>query len=68
MLNGQVRSGYNPVVPLHASLWRCETCNSFVAIHSAQTIHQSFCPICRDSLLENCGGFDSILGIQLADA
>jgi hypothetical protein len=54
--------------PLHACLWRCETCNSFVSIHSAKKIEQAFCPVCKDSPLECCGSFQSILGLPFADA
>jgi hypothetical protein len=69
MLDLGVTISCSSVSPLHASLWRCETCNSFVSIHSAKMIEQAFCPVCKDSPLELCcGSFQSILGLPFANA
>lgn len=53
---------------MDATLWRCDQCNSFISIHSAQVVDEAFCPSCRDVPLEFCGAFGSVLGIQFADA
>jgi len=68
MLDVEVANQHPMVSPLHASLWRCESCNSFIAIHSPQTVEQALCPACTEVSLEFCGSFDSILGIRVADA
>jgi len=52
----------------HATLWRCERCNSFIAIHSQHPVLQSLCPICIDGTIEYCEPLPGILGLQLADA
>jgi hypothetical protein len=68
MLDVGVANDHSVVHPLHASLWRCERCNSFVSIHSPQIVEQAVCPACREWSLELCGSFQSILGVQFADA
>lgn len=68
MLDLGVTRARSPVSPLHASLWRCEICNSYISIHSANRIERACCPVCKDALLECCGSFQSILGLQFADA
>jgi hypothetical protein len=50
------------------TLWHCEKCQSFVSIHSAQTLCEAVCPTCEDTPLEFCGNFDSILGRRFVDA
>jgi hypothetical protein len=57
-----------PQMQVDATLWRCDQCNSFVSIHSAQYVDQAFCPTCGNVPLEFCGSFASILGIDFADA
>jgi hypothetical protein len=54
--------------PLASSLWRCEVCETFVSIHSAQIVVQASCPICCDSQLKFCGSFDQIMGARGAVA
>jgi hypothetical protein len=55
-----------------STLWHCQRCDSFVSIHSAKVIHETFCPMCFDSELEFCGTFESLLeslvGRKLTDA
>lgn len=53
---------------LEASLWRCERCNSFIAIHSRNNVVLPICPMCVDSTIEYCGTLPRILGLQVADA
>jgi rubrerythrin len=68
MLDVRATNYHTVESPLQASLWRCEGCNSFVSIHSPQTVEQALCPICKSAALEFCGSFQSILGLQFADA
>jgi hypothetical protein len=58
----------SPVSGLHASLWRCKRCDSFVSIHSPQIVEQALCPIWGIPSLEFCRTFQSVLGLQFADA
>jgi hypothetical protein len=44
-----------------STLWHCQRCDSFVSIHSAKVIHETFCPMCLDTELEFCGTFESLL-------
>jgi hypothetical protein len=44
-----------------STLWHCQRCDSFVSIHSAKVIHETFCPMCFDTELEFCGTFESLL-------
>lgn len=53
---------------LEATLWRCERCGSFIAIHSRQEVVLPICPMCVDTAIEFCGPLPSILGFQVADA
>ena len=55
-------------VQLQATLWRCEKCNSFIAIHSQYPVVQTLCPMCVDGTIEFCGPLPGILGLQFADA
>jgi hypothetical protein len=55
-------------IELQATLWRCEKCNSFIAIHSQYPVVQPLCPMCLDGSIEFCGPLPGILGLQLADA
>lgn len=68
MLEVGVTNDHAVVSPLHASLWRCARCNSFISIHSPRMVEQALCPACREGSLELCGTFQSILGLQFADA
>lgn len=53
---------------LHATLWRCEGCKSFIAIHSQHPVAEPVCPVCLDSNLELCGPLPAVLGLEFADA
>jgi uncharacterized paraquat-inducible protein A len=53
---------------LHAALWRCDKCDSYIAIHSPQMVETAICPLCGDVPLGFCGSFQNILGLQFADA
>lgn len=53
---------------LQATLWRCERCNSFIAIHSLQPVVLPTCPLCVDSVIEYYGTLPPILGAHVADA
>lgn len=53
---------------LEATLWHCERCSSFIAIHSRQSVVLPTCPICVDSVIEFYGTLPRILGLQVADA
>jgi len=55
--------------PRHATLWRCDRCNSFVTIHSGLLIRtEVLCPACGEALLEFCGRFTTVPGLSFADA
>jgi hypothetical protein len=68
MLDLGVTSYHGAVSPLSGSLWRCERCNLFVSIHSPQIVEQALCRACGTTSLEFCGSFQSIVGLQFADA
>lgn len=68
MLNSEVPSDHAKLPDLRATLWRCGHCNSFISIHSAQPVEEALCPACGVALLDLCGTFDSILGLQFANA
>jgi uncharacterized paraquat-inducible protein A len=68
MLNVGAMSDRATVPQLRATLWRCERCNSFISIHSVQILDEAWCPACGNLPLELCGTFNSILGLQFADA
>jgi len=53
---------------MQATLWRCERCNSFIAIHSLQPVVLPTCPMCIDSMIEYYGILPPILGLHVADA
>jgi hypothetical protein len=53
---------------LQATLWRCQKCNSFIAIHSQYPVLQPVCPVCIEGPIEFCGPLPAILGLQFADA
>lgn len=55
-------------LPLHATLWRCERCKSFIAIHSQYPVAEPVCPVCLDSNIEFCGPLPAVLGLEFADA
>jgi rubrerythrin len=54
--------------PLTSSLWKCETCGTFVSLHSVRIITQATCPSCTAGSMKFCGTFDAILGVSSADA
>jgi uncharacterized paraquat-inducible protein A len=68
MLNIGTTNSCAPVPPQHATLWRCEQCDSFISIHSVFIIDQAMCPACGTVQLKLCGTFDNILGSEIADA
>jgi uncharacterized paraquat-inducible protein A len=68
MMNVEIASDRATAPQLHATLWRCDRCNSFVAIHSVQVLDEALCPACGTIPLQLCGTFNSILGLQFADA
>jgi hypothetical protein len=68
MLNVGITDERGAVPQLHATLWRCDRCNSFISIHSTHIVDEAFCPVCGDVPLELCGPFNSIPGLQFADA
>ena len=51
-----------------SSLWRCESCDTFVSIHSPKVVSKATCPTCTTGILKYCGNFDQILGSGWADA
>ena len=53
---------------LQATLWRCERCSSFIAIHSQYPVVRPLCPICVEGAVEFCGPLPGILGLPFADA
>jgi hypothetical protein len=53
---------------LHATLWRCEKCKSFIAIHSKYPVAEPVCPVCIDSNIELCGPLPAVLQLEMADA
>ncbi len=53
---------------LQATLWRCDSCKSFIAIHSQYPVLRPICPMCIDSAIEFCGPLPGILALQFADA
>jgi hypothetical protein len=68
MLDVGITSLRAPSSQLHATLWRCSRCNSFISIHTKHMVDEAFCPVCGDVPLELCGTFNSILGLEFADA
>jgi len=50
------------------TLWHCQSCDSFVSIHTAKVVRETLCPLCLGAELEFCGTFESVLGRQLTDA
>jgi len=61
-----VRTGQG--VQLQATLWRCENCKSFIAIHSQHSVSEPVCPVCLASNIELCGPLPAVLGLAFADA
>ena len=68
MLNMEIKNSCAPVPQQHATLWRCDQCNSFVSIHSVFVLDEALCPACGFVQLELCGTFDNTLGLAFADA
>jgi ABC-type ATPase with predicted acetyltransferase domain len=70
-VTGLCKGGYrksSSTEDLQATLWRCEKCSSFIAIHSQHPVLQPICPICIDGTIEFCGPLPAILELQFADA
>ena len=65
-VTGIVGSALTP--PLQATLWRCEQCKAFIAIHSGQPVVEPVCPMCGDAPIELCGPLPTVLGLQFANA
>ena len=68
MLNVASMGDSATVRQLHGTLWHCDRCNSFISIHSMHIVDEAFCAVCVDVPLDLCGNFNSILGLQFADA
>jgi hypothetical protein len=68
MLDVRTRDNRDTAPPLRATLWRCDRCDAYISIHSRHMVDEVSCPVCGDLPLEFCGAFDSILGLQFADA
>ena len=62
------KSKSGSIMDLQTTLWRCEKCSSFIAIHSQYPVVQPLCPMCLDGTIEFCGPLPGILGLQFADA
>jgi ABC-type ATPase with predicted acetyltransferase domain len=55
--------------PLQATLWWCEQCKAFIAIHCGRPVAEPFCPICGATTpIELRGPLPSVLGLQFAEA
>jgi ABC-type ATPase with predicted acetyltransferase domain len=70
-VTGLCKGGYRESTSngdLQATLWRCEKCNSFIAIHSQHPVLQPICPICIEGTIEFCGPLPAILELHFADA
>jgi hypothetical protein len=50
------------------TLWRCENCNSFIAIHSEMMVDEALCPACTNVLLKYYGPCDGVFLHPFADA
>ena len=68
MMRSEISDSSAMVPHLHGTLWRCDHCNLFVSIHSAEIVQQAFCPACGAVPLEFCGTVTNMLGLQFADA
>jgi len=53
---------------MKGTLWLCETCGSFLSIHSSRVVHELACPLCGEEMLESFVAFDSGLGPVFGDA
>jgi len=50
------------------TLWRCENCNPFIAIHAAMMVDEALCPVCVSVLLKYIGSCDGVFLYLFADA
>ena len=57
-----------PAEQLRGTLWHCTRCDAFVSIHCVRLPRDPLCPTCFNAELEFCGGFESLLARQFADA
>lgn len=53
---------------LNGTHWICETCGSFVSVHSLRVVPELDCPLCGAEMLESFIAFDSELGKSFGDA
>lgn len=53
---------------LRGTLWICETCGSFISLHSSRVVHELDCPLCGAEMLESFVAFDCDLGQVFGDA
>jgi len=68
MPNLETMNSCNTFPQLATTLWHCDRCSTFVSIHSPTVLCEALCPACCDVLLEFCGKFNSMPGIQFGDA
>jgi hypothetical protein len=68
MKNVTAGTGTSFTPPLQATLWRCEACQAFIAIHCGRPVVEPFCPICGGTPIELCGPLPSVLALQFANA
>jgi uncharacterized paraquat-inducible protein A len=54
MLNADITGPYPFLAECGTTLWYCDGCSEFISIHSAQALHEAFCPACGDVLLQFC--------------
>jgi len=50
------------------TLWRCENCNSFIAINAAIVVDEAPCPVYVNVLLKYRGSCDGVFLYPFADA
>lgn len=54
MLNAEMTGPYPFLAEGGTTLWYCDGCSEFTSIHSAQVLHEAFCPACGDVLRQFC--------------
>lgn len=67
MLNLEIKNSSSTFPQPGTTLWHCNVCDPFISIRSFQMLCEAFCPACGDVMLEFCGAFNSIPGIQFGD-
>jgi len=68
MLTTETNDRPIPQEQLKGTLWHCSKCDAFISIHCLRLPQDPLCPTCFNTELDFCGGFDSFLGRQFADA